>query len=286
MKRKFFLICSIILTFVSCSKKSEAIHFSVLQGPSALAFCGLVNDEYKSKCDYEIKVEPSPDIVLPLLLKGELDGTILPADKAEAVQEKNPGVFEIVSVCGEGNISFVTVNPEIKSIEDAVNLGKEIYLPKGSTIPEKILRLVFNSTKKTEKELAVNYQFFPPEIISSLAAGKIECALLPEPFTTLAKQKVNGKLFIPFDFQKMYSDVSGKENYAFTVVVFRKDFIKNRKKDFENFMNMFEESCKWVIENPKEAGINSEKMNIGIPAQLCEKSIPVSAICAKRIYEK
>lgn len=290
----FFLVIS---GLVSCGNiADDTIKFSVLQGPSALAFCGMINEEFSSECPVEMKVEPSPDIVLPYLIKGELDGTILPSDKAISILEKNPDLFEIVAVCGKGNLSFVTNDPKVKKCSDIDNVNEEIYLPKGSTIPEAIFSYVYQKTADVSiagdapdadkfHDPVYNYQLFPPEMIQALAAGKIKYAVLPEPFTTLAKQKLGDKIYIPFDIQKGYTYFSKRENYPFTVVIFRKDFIKHHKKQYEKFMTTWQKSFDWVIANPHEAGINAEKMQIGIPASLCEAAIPVSALCAEREFD-
>ena len=288
----FFLVIS---GLVSCGNiADDKIKFSVLQGPSALAFCGMINEEFSSECPVEMKVEPSPDIVLPYLIKGELDGTILPSDKAISILEKNPDLFEIVAVCGKGNLSFVTNDSSVSSLSDIDFSKNEVYLPKGSTIPETIFSFICMESAMLSSDLKVhdnlsnpvyNYQLFPPEMIQALAAGKIKYAVLPEPFTTLAKQKLGDKIYIPFDIQKGYTHFSKRENYPFTVVVFRKNFIKHHNKQFENFMNTWQKSFDWVIANPHEAGINAEKMQIGIPASLCEAAIPVSALCAEREFD-
>ena len=97
----FFAICiAFFLLFVGCSKndknveKPASLDFAVLKGPSGLGFAPLLTNAVTFSCDYpvSISVEASPDIVVPLLVKGELAGAVLPTNLAAKLYQKTEGI--------------------------------------------------------------------------------------------------------------------------------------------------------------------------------------------------
>ena len=98
-------------------------------------------------------------------------------------------------------------------------------------------------------------------------------AVVPEPFVTIAKTK-SKKVRIAVDFQEEYKFFSKKQQtYPLTVLVARKDFIQNNPALIEKFLNEYQKSYEWTIQNPSAAGKLCEELDFGLNANIIEKSI-------------
>lgn len=290
--KKFSFVAFVItgILFFSCGKgKNSEMNFAVLKGPSALSFCGAMSDEFLEKmpCTVNFEIFASPDFALPMVVKGEMSGCVLPADFADKFNEKNPDVIQIAAVCAEGCFSFISTNPEYKDFDSLVN--KTVYVPRGSTMPEYIFN--YASCNSSLQKVSFDKTLSPPEIVSALASGKIDNGILPEPFITLAFAKcgqssvLKNPLKLSINLTECYSQISGKKNYPMSVIVFNKNYYEENRKVINKFLQVFEESVKWTLANPAEASCVAEKKEIGLQASLIEKSILKAEICCKPVEQ-
>ena len=103
--------------------------------------------------------------------------------------------------------------------------------------------------------------------------GKIQYAVVPEPFATVACEK-DKNIFRAVDFQKEFFVLSGIENFPMTVIAVNANFAKSNPEKVKKFLEEYKKASEWTLKNPKEAGILAEKANFGLKADVAEKSIP------------
>ncbi len=273
---RFFCFVFSILFLFSCSGKEnsgEKINFGVLKGPSALAFAGAMTDEYISRMPVPVdySVYTAPDMLIPLLVKGDLDGCILPVNVAATLYNRNPSLVKVWGICGNGMLSVVTTDPEINTLEDLE--GNKINIGGMGATPEYLFKYLLLKNGIKNDSVETDYSLAPSEIVPAMAGGLLKTALLPEPFTTLALEKVDGSR-IPFSVGQLYSQASGFENYPMTVIVFRGDFVKENKSLIAGFIKVWEESLAWTLDNPGKAAEKAETLGLGLTKAVAEKAIP------------
>lgn len=149
--------------------------------------------------------------------------------------------------------------------------GKTVQCAGQGATPEFIFKFLLS---KNGLQNQVNLDFSIPNanIAAALISDKIEFALVPEPFATVAQTKspqVKRILNIQAEYEKLT-----EKTFPMTLLVANADFAKNNKKLIKKIAALYAKSNEWTVKNPKEAGILAEKANLGLKAAVAEKSIP------------
>jgi NitT/TauT family transport system substrate-binding protein len=78
------------------------------------------------------------------------------------------------------------------------------------------------------------------------------------------------------DIQDEWRITTGTENYPMTVLAVDGDFAAQNPAALSIILAALEDSIKWVVKNPAEAGILAEKHNLGFPSAAAALAIPRS----------
>ncbi len=273
------------LVFASGNNESniETIRVSGLNGPSSIGLAYLFeNPPVVDGIPSTFEVSASPDVLLPKLLKGEVDIGILPANVAAKVYNANNGSIILAGITGQGMMSIVSKNTTITSLEDLK--GKKLTVAGQGGTPEYLIRYLCEASGiaigEGENSIELDFSIPTAEIAPALISGKIEHALLVEPFASVAiMQDTSKEVTRIIDIQKLYMEISGNtENYPVTALVVRNDFAKENAKVLRVFLESVEMSIEWVNENPSEAGSLVEKHALGLKSAIVTRSIPTSSL--------
>ncbi len=261
----------------------ETIRVSGLNGPSSIGLAYLFeNPPVVEGIPSKFEVSASPDVLLPKLLKGEVDIGVLPANVAAKVYNANNGAILLAGITGQGMMSIVSKDTSVTKLEDLK--GKKLTVAGQGGTPEYLIRYLCdaNGIRIGDDENSIELDFSIPtaEIAPALITGKTEYALLVEPFASVAiMQDQTKSLTRIIDMQELYMNTSGsKENYPVTALVVRKQFASENAKLLSDFLESIEMSINWVNENPKDAGTLVEKHALGLKAPLVTASIPTSSL--------
>ena len=274
MKKLFF---SLVAGFLLCSAlAAEEIRLGVLNGPSCIP-AGYLLDEQAPVKGATVSFEKfaDPQALLPKMLKGEIDIGFLPANVAAKVYNSSNGAILCCAITGNGNLSLITTDASVKSLADLK--GKTVAVAGQGATPEYMFRylLAKNGIEADSPDgVTLDYSIPTAQIAAQLISGKIEYAVVPEPFATVAQTK-SDKVMVAVDFQAEYEKFAGKGKiYPLTVMVVTKDFAKKNSKLLKAFLSAYETSYKYTINNPQEAGALCEKFELGLAAAIVTKSIP------------
>lgn len=279
-----FLIvfCMSFFLFASGTKEIDTqntVRISVLNGPSGVGLVSLFENQALAGSKIEMEVSASPDVLLPKLIKGEIDMGILPPNAAAKVFNTN-GNIVVLAVVGKGMLNLITADPEIKSIENLK--GKKVFVAGQGSTPEYLLRYLAGSAglevdTKSQDAIELDFSIPTAELAAALASGKIDYAFLPEPFASLAQMN-NKNLQRSFDVQETYKKFSGiEDSYPMTVLVARKDFVDGNRNLTKKVLEEVKAAIVFANENPEKAGQLVEKYSLGLKAEIVSKSIPFSA---------
>ncbi|MBO5137444.1 MAG: ABC transporter substrate-binding protein [Spirochaetaceae bacterium] len=268
-----------------------AMRVAALNGPSGIPMAYLFeNIPEISGADVTFQVEAGADSLLPKLLKGEVDIGILPPNVAAKVYTKNNGAILVAAVVGQGMLNLITRDKTINSLADLK--GKTVSVAGQGATPEYMFRYLLQKngvqiapegSVATENSVALDFTIPASEIAAALLSGKIQYAVVPEPFSTVAISK-DSSVIKAIDLQQEYRAVQAAEasnNYPMTVVVVRASFAKDNPEMLRSFLAAYENAISWTNKNPTKAGVLVQNHTLGLMAPIAAKVIPNGAYMYK-----
>ena len=272
MKNKsLFIIFILQIVFSFCSFGQERIRVGVLNGPSCIPCVWIVENP-----EFQFSKHADPQALLPKMIKGEVDVGFLPVNVAAKVYNSSNHKIICCAVTGNGNIRLITSQKNVKRLSDLKN-AKVNVAGQGAT-PEYMFKYLLQKNNiQIDAKTGVRMDFSVPtaQIPAMLISGKIDYAVLPEPFATIACMK-SKNLYTAVDFQNEYAYFSGKTDYPLTVMVVRSDYAYSHKNELEKFLSAYAEASKKTVINPAETGRLCEKYNMGLTEAVVTASIPKS----------
>lgn len=261
------------------AKMSNAlkIKIGVLNGPSGVPMAYLMENGSESEnIEFEFEKFASAQMELPKLLKGELDIGFLPPNVAAKVFTSSNRTLVALGITGFGNLSIISKNKSLTSLEDLK--GKSIYCAGYGATPEYIFRYILSKKQISAGEgpdsIRLDFSIPNAELAASVISGKIEFALVPEPFATVAISK-DPEIARIFDIQKEFATVNGElVDFPMTVMVANSKFIEKNKSKISELTSIYKNASDWTVENPQKAGILAQKHTLGLAAPIAAKSIP------------
>ncbi|MCR4952526.1 MAG: ABC transporter substrate-binding protein [Treponema sp.] len=269
--KSLFIILIAQITFVCGVFGQEKIRVGVLNGPSCIPCVWITENP-----EFQFSKHADPQALLPKMIKGEVDVGFLPVNVAAKVYNSSNHKIILCAVTGNGNLRLITSQKNIKRISDLKNVRVNVA-GQGAT-PEYMFKyLLQKNNVQIETKTGVRLDFSVPtaQIPAMLISGKIDNAVLPEPFATIACMK-SKNLYTAVDFQNEYLYFSGKTDYPLTVMVVRSDYAYSHQNELENFLTAYAKASKETVKNPAETGRLCEKYNMGLTQAVVSASIPKS----------
>ena len=281
MKRIFIISCLAGLICFNVFAQAAQVRIGLLNGPTCVPAAYLMENT-KSLEGSELSYEKfaDPQALLPKLIKKEIDIGFMPANVAAKVYNAgNKGII-CAAVVGLGNLSLITTDTNIRRFSDLK--GKTVYVAGQGATPEYMFRYLLKENGLTwngnKADVTMDFSIPTAQLAAQLISGKIQYAVVPEPFATIAKSK-SDKVISALDFQKEYLELTGKkaeELYPLSVLVVRADFAKDNAALFESFLSEYDKAVAWTVKYPSASGQLVQKHELGLAANVVEKAIPLS----------
>jgi NitT/TauT family transport system substrate-binding protein len=271
------VLAAIFLVFTGAVFADGApITIGALKGPSGIGMALLFESPplaYAGRGATVVAVG-SADLMAAKVISGEFEGAVLPVNVAAKLY--NSGIpIALGAIVGEGMLSFLSSDPSIKGIEDLK--GRAVQVSGQGATPDYLFRRLLKAAgMDPAKDVELSYALPYPEAAAALAAGKIPCALLPEPFATLALV-ANPQLSAPFDVGQLWTRATGQKSYPMSAFVVSSRLAKADPTAVQAILKAYEASIAWVVANPGEAGKLAEKHDLGLKATIATIAIPRSA---------
>jgi NitT/TauT family transport system substrate-binding protein len=266
--------------------KPPILRVASLNGPSSIPMAAL----FETHPDLDgvasaFSVAASPDILLPSLLKGDVDMAVLPVNAASKVYAASKGALFLTAIIGEGMISLVTKDPAVTKLADLK--GKTVHVAGQGATPEYLFRylLAANSIPadvRSPEAVILDFSIPTYELPAALLSGKISYAVVPEPFSTVITG--NKPAFRrAIDFQQEFAAAINTPGAAYpvTALVVRRGFALKYPETVRSFLKAMEGAVAWTNTHPREAGLLVEKHTVGLQATIAERAIPTSAFVFK-----
>ena len=278
--RKIISLCLALLmltalcTAAFAEEKPEKLSVAALKGPTAMGLVKLMEETDSSEelqKKYEFTLAASADAVTPLLIKGELDMACVPANLASVLYNKTGGQIITLAVNTLGVLYIVENGESVHSLADLK--GKSIAASgKGST-PEYTLRYLLSENGiDPDKDVMIDWKSEHSECVAALAAGTAEIALLPQPFVTVAQNKIGG-LRMALNLSEEWDRLGSGSGLITGVIAARKDAVEAAPEAVDTFLAEYAESVAWVNENTAEAAELIGNYGI-VDASVAEQALP------------
>jgi NitT/TauT family transport system substrate-binding protein len=257
------------------------VRIAALAGPSGIPLAWLFeNPPDLDGASAIFSVAAGPDLLLPGLLRGDVDIGVLPVNVAAKAYVAGKGAILMAAVMGEGMLSLVTADPAVSSLSDLK--GKVVHVAGQGATPEYLFRYLLNSAGipvdvRHQDAVQLNFSVPTAELAPALLAGKIAYAVLPEPFATVVT--ANPRFRRGIDLQAAFAAAQQKSSAVFpmTALVVRAAFATEHPQQLRLFLAALEKAIGDTNTFTDEAGTLAAKHALGIPASLAAQAIPRSA---------
>ena len=280
MKKLFMtglLLTMVLVCAVGCGKKEgerTTIRVGGMKGPTSMGLMFLQEKDANGEAleDYEFKRVTAADELLPLMIKGEMDIALVPANVAAILYQKTEGQVSVIDINTLGVLYMVSGDVDIQSVGDLK--GKTIYLTGKGTTPDYVLNYILSGNDMLE-EVKLEYKSEATEVAALLAEQPEAIGLLPQPFVTVACTQ-NDKLQVVLDMNEEWTKLQGENGSRMVtgVTVVRNEFLEKYPNAVKNFLQEHKESTEAINNDVKKGAELVVNAGIIAKAPIAEKAIP------------
>ncbi len=278
-KRAVWGLCMVLWVaalFGGCGKQEQVkIRVGSLKGPTSMGILSLMeeSEQGRTESDYEFNMATGADELLPLMVKGDLDIALVPANVAAVLYQKTKGGVAVIDINTLGVLYMVTGTSEITGVTDLK--GKTIYLTGKGTTPEASLKYILERSGLKETDYRLEFKSEATEVAAVLAENPQAVGLLPQPFVTAALMQ-NQALQVVLDMNVEWERVrEGVGNGMVTgVTVVRREFLQEHKAAVDKFIEEHKESTDFINADVDKGAELAVKAGIVAKEPVAQKAIP------------
>lgn len=291
-KKRFLLwvLLTAACLFAGCGgRETEAVRVGSLKGPTSMGILFMMEraEAGETRDSYAFRMAVGADELLPLVVKGELDVVLVPANVAAVLYQRTEGGVAVIDVNTLGVLYVVTGTADIDSVADLK--GRTIYLTGRGTTPEASLRYLLAANGLEEGDYALEFKAEAAEVAAVLAEDPAAVGLLPQPFATAALVQ-NTELRIALDVNREWvraEEAAGRAGNGMVtgVTLVRRDFLERHPGAVEAFLEEHEKSAAAINEDPQQGAALAVEAGIVSAEAIARKAIPACGITCIRGQE-
>ena len=258
------------------------IRIASLKGPTTMGLVHLMSEAEAGETaqDYQVTMYGTPDEVVPLVVQGEADVALLPANLAAVLYNKtltdDGAQIQVAAINTLGVLDILENGDTVHSIADLA--GRTVLASGKGASPEYVLNhLLTSNGLDPATDLTVEYRSEHTEVAALLATTPGAIAMLPQPFATVVTTQ-NPSVRTAFNLTDEWTKVTTDSQLVTGVVVVRTAFLEEHPDAFADFLVDYEASTQFTNENPAEAGVLVAAAGIVPAAPIAEAAIPSSHI--------
>lgn len=285
-KRKHLLILGIVLVLLcanlcGCGASKEApetattVRVGSMKGPTSMGLLFLMEKASQGECEnnYEFQMATAADELLPLMVKGELDIALVPANVASILYQKTEGGVSVINVNTLGVLYMVSGDTAVASMEDLK--GRTVYLTGKGTTPDYVLRYLLAQNGLAEEDCVLEYKSEATEVAALLAEDPTAIGLLPQPFVTAACAQ-NEALDVVLDMNAEWNRVQTEDGCSMVtgVTVVRNEFLKENPEAVTQFVADHKQSAADINGDAETGAVYAVEKGIIAKEPIAQKAIP------------
>lgn len=260
------------------AKKTEEtalVRVGSLKGPTSMGLLPLMDlaEADQAEGAYEFTMATQADELLPLMVKGELDMALVPANVAGVLYQKTEGGVVVVDINTLGVLYMVTGDSSVEAVEDLKD--RTVYLTGKGTTPDYVLHYILEGNGLTKDDYTLEYKSEATEVAALLAENPDAVGLLPQPFVTAACMQ-NDALSVVLDMNEEWAKLQGKDGSSLVtgVTVVRRQYLEEQEASVALFLQEHEKSIAAMNEDPAAGAVLAVKAGIVAKEAIAEKAIP------------
>lgn len=251
------------------------VRVASLKGPTSLGLLFLMDKAEKGETSnaYEFQMATGADEILPLMVKGDLDIALIPANVASILYHKTQGGVEVIDINTLGVLYMVSGENDLADFTDLK--GKTIYLTGKGTTPDYVLQYLLTANGMSVDDVTLEYKSEATEVASVLAEDPTAIGLLPQPFVTAACMQ-NDALKVIFDLNEEWNKIQGVSGSSMVtgVTVVRKGFLEEHEDAVKSFMEEHKASAEAINADPTTGATLAVEAQIVAKEPIAQKAIP------------
>lgn len=249
------------------------VRVAAMKGPTTMGLVKMWQDaeDGTAKGNYEFNMMTGADEIMPMMIKGDMDIALLPANAAANLYQKSDGATTVIDINTLGVLYVVSADDSIATVEDLK--GKTIYLTGKGTTPDYALQYLLAQHDIDLSEVTLEYKSEATEVAAVLKENPDGIGLLPQPFVTVACAQ-NEQLQIVLDVNAEWEACNGGNGLVTGVTVVRTAFLNEHPEAVDVFMEEHEASAAFVNSNVEEAAELVAARGIVEKAPVAAKAMP------------
>lgn len=255
--------------------EDTVVRVGSLKGPTSMGLLFLMEDaeQGQSAGKYEFQMATAADELLPLMVKGELDIALVPANVASVLYGRTEGGVSVIDINTLGVLYMVSGDTSIQETADLA--GRTVYLTGKGTTPDYVLRYLLAENGISEEDVTLEYKSEAAEVAALLAENPEATGLLPQPFVTAALSQ-NEALSAVLDMNEEWSRVQGEDGSSMVtgVTVVRNDFLEEHEDAVKCFLEEHARSTQAINDDPETGAAYAVKAEIVAKEPIAQKAIP------------
>lgn len=259
-----------------CGQREEpaAVRVGGLKGPTSMGLVFLREQAQSGQAaqEYEFTMAVAADELLPLMIKGELDIALIPANVASVLYNKTEGGVSVIDINTLGVLYLVSGDNTIDSMESL--RGRTVYLTGKGTTPDYVLQYLLRANGIDPSECTLEYRSEATEVAALLAEQPQAAGLLPQPFVTVACAQ-NEELDVVLDMNQQWNLAQGEGSSMVTgVTVVRNAFLQEHPGAVQSFLEEHAASVRAIQEDPDKGAQLVVAAEIITKEPIARKAIP------------
>lgn len=249
------------------------VRVAAMKGPTTMGLVKMWQDaeDGTAKGNYEFNMMTGADEIMPMMIKGDMDIALLPANAAANLYQKSDGAITVIDINTLGVLYVVSADDSIATVEDLK--GKTIYLTGKGTTPDYALQYLLAQHDIDLSEVTLEYKSEATEVAAVLKENPDGIGLLPQPFVTAACAQ-NEQLQIVLDVNAEWEACNGGNGLVTGVTVVRTAFLNEHPEAVDVFMEEHEASAAFANTNVEEAAELVAARGIVEKAPVAAKAMP------------
>ena len=269
------LMCAAL---TGCGSKPESggqtqVRIGALKGPTTIGLLNLADQAEQGECEnaYEVQMATAADELLPLMVKGELDIALIPANVASVLYNNTEGKISVIDINTLGVLYVVSGDDSIASVADLA--GRTVCLTGKGTTPDYAIQYIL--AQNGVSDCTLEYKSEATEVAAVLAEDVNAVGLLPQPFVTAAC-KQNDALSVVLDLNEEWAWLQGPEGSSLVtgVTVVRNAFLEEHPEAVKIFLEEHAKSAEAANEELEKTAELAVEAQIIAQAPIAQAAIP------------
>lgn len=251
-----------------------------LKGPTSIGMIKMIDEKALESEKYKVEYiqEAAPDALTGKIINGDIQISSVPINLAPVLYNKTQGKIRMLAVNTIGNL-YIVGTEDIDSVSQLE--GKTLGMSAKGSTPDYAMNYILKQAG-LEGKVELDYALDHASLAQTVIAEDTTVALLPQPFVTQVTLK-NPNIRILIDLNEAWDEATGGKSQLYTgCIIVNKEFAENNPDFVKEFLNQYEESVNWVLENQKDASVLVAKHEIMPDAALVEKAIPYCGITFRK----